>query len=353
MSKIIITRMKRYGGVHTFFQNFTEQYPLNEKDLIFLEPDIDKNILFEIKKTKSEILFYPIAKGNIIYKMFINNIYIFYKLILLNKKKKYKKIIYTNWNIIYDFISLFIKKESLAFVHTYPNRNLPNLFKKVATRKTKHIKIVTVSKYSSNKINECWLENPQNNDVLYNFSSKIYNFSRRNIPKKNIICIAHCEEYKNPYLWLEVATSLTKRDKNLNFIWVGDGLLYKDLLSRTVNNQNIHFIGYRNQVEINEILQTAYIYTQFSTRESLGISILDAMNYGLPCIVSNVGGMPELVENGNNGFVCSNSEEIINKVLRIKDDDRLYQKLSGNSKNKYEENFSKDIWINKLKCIMN
>ena len=57
-----------------------------------------------------------------------------------------------------------------------------------------------------------------------------------------------------------------------------------------------------------------------SYNEGMPMSVLDAMGYGLPIVSTNVGGIPKIVHNGENGFCCEAGDiktmaEGINAVL--------------------------------------
>lgn len=64
----------------------------------------------------------------------------------------------------------------------------------------------------------------------------------------------------------------------------------------------IHFLGYRN--DIKELYRASDIFVMPSLREGLSRSIMEAMASGLPCVVSNIRGNTDLLENTNSGFLC-------------------------------------------------
>lgn len=53
------------------------------------------------------------------------------------------------------------------------------------------------------------------------------------------------------------------------------------------------------------------------SHEPFGLVLVEAMACGCPCIVSNLGALPEIIENGVNGFVCSNEEEYLAAIKNI------------------------------------
>lgn len=70
--------------------------------------------------------------------------------------------------------------------------------------------------------------------------------------------------------------------------------------------------------------------------ETFGLTILEAMSFGLPCIVPNVGGPIELIEDGLNGFTISsyNIDKISEKITLLSRNKQLYELMSINNKDK-------------------
>lgn len=87
--------------------------------------------------------------------------------------------------------------------------------------------------------------------------------------------------------------------------------------------------------------------------ETFGLTILEGMSYGLPCIVPPVGGVTELVCEGVNGYKVDSreTEELVNKIKLILEDDEKYKKMS-NEAIKISKNFSFDVFINKIKLVI-
>jgi L-malate glycosyltransferase len=62
-----------------------------------------------------------------------------------------------------------------------------------------------------------------------------------------------------------------------------------------------------------------------SSMEGLSNAIMEYMASGVPCIVSNAGGNPELIENGVNGytFELDNTSELANHIINLLDNKEL------------------------------
>ena len=79
----------------------------------------------------------------------------------------------------------------------------------------------------------------------------------------------------------------------------------------------VQYLGFVNGNDKAELLSNTDIYIQPSYVESFGISILEAMSYGASIISTNVGGIPEVVDN-NNGFLVTPGDcEVLCEKMKL------------------------------------
>lgn len=102
---------------------------------------------------------------------------------------------------------------------------------------------------------------------------------------------------------IEAIAKLQK--KNIHYCLCGVGDL-RDYLQTQADNaglhDNVHFLGYRSDVK--DLLLMADVYVMPSIREGLSRSLMEAMACGLPCVVSDIRGNRDLIDNGQGGFLC-------------------------------------------------
>lgn len=99
----------------------------------------------------------------------------------------------------------------------------------------------------------------------------------------------------------------------------GDGEINK-LLNYISNNgliNLIHFKGWVDGDKKNYLLNTCDIYVLPSYHEGLPISILEAMSYGMPIISSNVGGIPEIIDQKNGIIIEPGNKEALEKAINF------------------------------------
>lgn len=111
---------------------------------------------------------------------------------------------------------------------------------------------------------------------------------------------------KNPKLFNEIALAMP----DTSFLWIGDGELRKELRS-----SNIEITGWLDRKEALSRCFNADVFLLTSLWEGLPISLLEAMYMKKLCVVSNVIGNRDVINNGKNGFVC---EKIADFVKAIK-----------------------------------
>ena len=124
---------------------------------------------------------------------------------------------------------------------------------------------------------------------------------------------------------------INHRNKDINFIIVGDGAIKREMEKKSEElklENRVKFIGYISHEKVIEYYEKLSIFIAVSTRESFGVSVLEAAACGLPSITSNVGGLIEVNSNNKTGLVISANDPLsladsidalyTNETLRLK-----------------------------------
>ncbi|MCL6573957.1 MAG: N-acetyl-alpha-D-glucosaminyl L-malate synthase BshA [Bacillus sp. (in: Bacteria)] len=112
---------------------------------------------------------------------------------------------------------------------------------------------------------------------------------------------------------------------------VGDGpeiSIVCDLVKEFGLEDQVLFLG--NQENLEELYSISDLLLLLSEKESFGLVALEAMACGVPCIGTNVGGLPEVINNGQTGFICD-IEDISDKAIALLNDQNLHQQFSNRS----------------------
>ncbi|WP_407268678.1 N-acetyl-alpha-D-glucosaminyl L-malate synthase BshA [Radiobacillus sp. PE A8.2] len=123
---------------------------------------------------------------------------------------------------------------------------------------------------------------------------------------------------------------------------IGDGpeiSEIRQLVNQLGLQDRVLFLG--KQKIIAELLSMADLMLLLSEKESFGLVLLEAMACGVPCIGTNIGGIPEVIIDNESGFTTEvgDIEGTTNKALKILTDDKLWNRFSINGIERVEQRF--------------
>ena len=115
-----------------------------------------------------------------------------------------------------------------------------------------------------------------------------------------LISVGSLEQmYKAPDVVLKAVKLLRDRGINCELTWLGDGRFRNEMIALADNlgiASQVHFVGNVSSQEVLHYLSDSDLFLLVSRTEGLPRALIEAMAMGLPCIGSNVGGIPELLE---------------------------------------------------------
>lgn len=118
----------------------------------------------------------------------------------------------------------------------------------------------------------------------------------------------------------------------------------------------ITLLGYLNQNDIRENIRKCRFVTVPSIwYENCPYSILETMEIGKPIIGSKIGGIPELIQDGINGFTYEHNDvtKLTNILMKLFGNDETVKQFSKNSKQIFIQNYSAEAYYNKLMTVYN
>ena len=133
--------------------------------------------------------------------------------------------------------------------------------------------------------------------------------------------VARLDKNKNQGFLIDSMEKINKIDSNIHLLLVGPDELngyYQMKVKKCNLEKNIHFLGKRD--DIPEILKITDIVVSASQREGLPVNVMESLASNVPVIALNCRGMKDLISNGKNGYIVSNQEEFIDKVLQLKNE---------------------------------
>ena len=143
-------------------------------------------------------------------------------------------------------------------------------------------------------------------------------------------------------------TAMPKILSNYNdakLIIAGRGGMMDELRAEASNlglNDKIYFTGYLNSKQVQKMYKCADVAVFPSTYEPFGIVALEAMLAGVPTVVSDVGGLDEIVTHGVDGMksYAGNANSIADSVTALLYDHQLATNVSKKAKQKVKDQFN-------------
>jgi glycosyltransferase involved in cell wall biosynthesis len=175
--------------------------------------------------------------------------------------------------------------------------------------------------------------------------------------EKKIILFSGKYIAKKRPLDLLKAYSLLPQDLYV-LVFVGEGNLRFEMEKYILNNKlkNVVLTGFINQSQIAKYYAVADVFVMCSgLGETWGLSVNEAMNFGLPVIVSETcGSAYDLVESGRNGYVFKegNIQDLSSAIINILDSSFISAKMGQISENLIE-NFSNNETVENISDIIN
>ncbi|WP_059170940.1 N-acetyl-alpha-D-glucosaminyl L-malate synthase BshA [Bacillus sp. FJAT-27445] len=126
---------------------------------------------------------------------------------------------------------------------------------------------------------------------------------------------------------------------------VGDGPDMRSV-AKLVNDlglkNKVLFLGKQDNVE--ELYSISDLMLLLSEKESFGLVALEAMACGVPCIGTCIGGIPEVITNGENGYICQlgDIDAISSKAISLLSDEELHREFSARASNEVKDRFNAD-----------
>ena len=133
---------------------------------------------------------------------------------------------------------------------------------------------------------------------------------------------------------IEAARELQASHPQLHFLLLGTGKDEREFRRAAEGLNNVELVGFVDNVADYFVRFDLFVYP--SLHEGLGSSLLDALCFGLPVIATNVGGIPEIVQDEINGLLIAPEQpgELVAAVKRLMSDPDLRASMSRENRAK-------------------
>ena len=268
------------------------------------------------------------------------------KVISLRKKVDIVLIdTYSTQNFYYALIiSQLCRVFKLKYIPILHGGNLPQRLKtnpKMSNWIFKYAKHnVSPSTYLKNAFEKMGYNNIVHIPNIINI--KDYPYQKRDYEMPKLLWVRSFSKIYNPQLALRVMSLLKKSYPKVQLCMVGpdsDGTLKVLEQMAKKLNLNVLFTGKLDKLEWIDLSKNYNIFINTTNYDNTPVSVIEAMALGLPVVSTNVGGMPYLIENGNNGVLVepNKPDEMTQAVLSLMNDGTFRNTIIEHAREKAEQ----------------
>ena len=167
---------------------------------------------------------------------------------------------------------------------------------------------------------------------------------RNLLPERLLVgAIARLETTKGIHFLIQAFAAVAPQFPNLHLVIVGTGGKEPELREQAVQtglNDRITFTGYQSNVH--DYLHYFTIFVIPSLHEAHPLVLMEGMGHGKPVITTTVGGIPEVIDNGENGLLIPPAESgaLADALKRLLNDGELVKKIGKKARESYEKEFT-------------
>lgn len=164
--------------------------------------------------------------------------------------------------------------------------------------------IICVSNLTRQTVIEKYHQNPNKVTTVHNavepLSTEIQALNPSKPKDKLVTFLGRITMQKGPEYFVEAAAAVLERSKNVRFVMAGSGDMMEKMIYlaaiRGISDR-FHFPGFLKGKQVYEMLKRSSVYVMPSVSEPFGISPLEAMQCGIPTIISKQSGCAEILDN--------------------------------------------------------
>jgi glycosyltransferase involved in cell wall biosynthesis len=163
--------------------------------------------------------------------------------------------------------------------------------------------IITVSNLTRQTVIERYHQDPSKVTTVHNavepLSKEILSFpDKRGVEDKIVTFLGRITMQKGPEYFVEAAAKVLAKSNNVRFVMAGSGDMMNKMIrlaaARNISDR-FHFTGFMKGKQVYEIFKASDVYVMPSVSEPFGISPLEAMQCGVPSIISKQSGCAEIL----------------------------------------------------------
>ncbi len=163
--------------------------------------------------------------------------------------------------------------------------------------------------------------------------------------------VGRLEPVKGFSYFIDAARVIARSAPHAQFVVVGDGSMAEELRNAGADlGERLHFLGLRHDVP--ELMAAMDIFVVPSINEGMGRVLIEAAAAGVPAVASAVGGVPDIVRDGETGFLVPprSAGDLAKAVMRLLEDAPLRARM-GLVARTHAQGFSLERMVTEIETL--
>jgi glycosyltransferase involved in cell wall biosynthesis len=168
------------------------------------------------------------------------------------------------------------------------------------------------------------------------------------------LTVSSLAPHKGHVYLIEAAAKVLENFPTAKFLIIGDGVLRNKLEKQTRDlNLSSSFVFTGTRTDIPELLAALDVFVLPSSREGLGISIIEAMAAAKPVVATYTGGIPEVVLDDETGFLVApqNPNALARAIFELLDNPEKAAEMGRRGKERVKDKFTKERMISEIENL--
>ena len=348
------------GGAGKCVIYFCRSYNKNEFDVSVVVPK-GSELIPELEKTKVKIIEIDGLKDKSL------DFKSFFKLRKIIKQEK-PDIVHTHASFIARLAARFVSGTKIIYtrhsvfpVSNFIKHGIGRCINKFANEFTSD-RIIAVAEAAKENLTDGGI-NENMIDVILNGVEPIPTTSNEEKEKlkkqyniasdeKVVGILARLNKVKGHEYFIDSAKIVLDKGIKAKFLILGTGDEEKNLKQKVKDlklEDKIIFTGFIKNVKDYINIFDVQVNCSYGT-EATSLALLEGMSIGVPAVVTNYGGNPGVIKEGENGYLVpiKSPEETAEKIIKLLEDKNLYEKVSKKSNEIYNEKFTIDVYTKNI-----
>lgn len=322
------------AGAQTMLENLVNELDKNENIdvLVCSFFSMKSQITERIEKNNIPIYYLGKHKG-------LDPIMLF-KLARLLKKIKPDVIHTHRYSLKYIMPALKISKlkgvKIIHTLHSIATMEVPKRLQKKQNRWFMEKKVipVAISNGVKDSMKQIYEIHQSEIPIIYNGIPLEKCLEKRDYHLKNkILHIGRFSDVKNHKELISLFEKLVEKNKLVNLELIGTGILESEIKKQVKNlglESKVHFLGTKASCYNN--IHECDIFILPSKYEGMPMTLIEAMGSGVPVVTRPIGGIPDMITNGIDGYLCEEVKDMKDIVLNLLENESERERIGKNAR---------------------